>query len=82
LDDGFRRSIPSACAFAAVAYSPIASHAAKHTLPAMYPWRKYVSTGGLMCYGPSLFDACRLVGVYAGKIFKEAKQADPIDLAA
>jgi hypothetical protein len=30
LDDGFRRSIPSACAFAAVAYSPIASHAAKH----------------------------------------------------
>jgi putative ABC transport system substrate-binding protein len=54
----------------------IVAHAARHGLPAIYPWREYVNAGGLMCYGPSLFDAHRLVGVYTGKILKGAKPGD------
>jgi putative ABC transport system substrate-binding protein len=54
----------------------IVAHAAQYSLPAVYPWREYVSVGGLMCYGPSLFDAYRLVGVYTGKILKGARPGD------
>ena len=50
--------------------------AAKHVLPTIYAWREYGTVGGLMCYGPSLFEAYRLVGVYIGKILKGAKPAD------
>jgi putative tryptophan/tyrosine transport system substrate-binding protein len=50
--------------------------AAQHTLPAIYGWREYTAVGGTMSYGPSLFDAYRLVGVYIGKILKGAKPAD------
>jgi putative ABC transport system substrate-binding protein len=49
---------------------------ARHALPVIYPWREYVDAGGLMCYGPNLIDASRLIGVYIGKIFKGAKPAD------
>jgi putative ABC transport system substrate-binding protein len=49
---------------------------ARHSLPVIYPWREYVDSGGLMCYGPNLFDANRLIGVYIGKILKGAKPAD------
>jgi hypothetical protein len=44
-------------------------------LPVIYPWRKDVDGGGLMCYGPNLFDANHLI-VYIGKIIKGAKAAD------
>jgi putative tryptophan/tyrosine transport system substrate-binding protein len=54
----------------------IVALAAKHALPAIYPWRENVTAGGMMSYGPSLFDANRLMGVYSGKILKGAKAAD------
>ena len=57
-------------------HKQIAELAARYAVPAMYPWREYVAAGGLMCYGPSLFDAYHLVGVYVGNTLKGAKPAD------
>ena len=54
----------------------IVAAAAGHALPTIYGWREYAEAGGLMCYGPSLFDAYRLVGVYVGKILNGGKPAD------
>jgi putative tryptophan/tyrosine transport system substrate-binding protein len=50
--------------------------AARHALPAIYPWREYSVAGGLMSYGPSLSAAQHQIGVYAGKILRGAKPAD------
>jgi putative ABC transport system substrate-binding protein len=50
--------------------------AARHGLPAIYSGRQYAEVGGLMSYGPSLMDAYRHLGVYAGRIIKGAKPAD------
>jgi putative ABC transport system substrate-binding protein len=45
-------------------------------LPAIYERRDFAAAGGLMSYGPSLSDALRLVGHYAGRILKGEKPAD------
>jgi putative tryptophan/tyrosine transport system substrate-binding protein len=50
--------------------------AAYHRLPAIYPNRETVETGGLMSYGTNIADSYRQVGVYAGKILNGAKPAD------
>jgi ABC-type uncharacterized transport system substrate-binding protein len=54
--------------------------AAKHRLPAVYPWREGVDAGGLMAYGPNLADLYRRAATYVDKILKGAKPADlPIE---
>ena len=49
---------------------------ARHRIPAVYPFRSYVSGGGLISYGPDLADEFRRAAGYVDRILKGEKPAD------
>ena len=50
--------------------------AAKTALPAMFPWKEFADSGGLMVYAPNRDDLWRRSATYVDKILKGAKPAD------
>jgi putative ABC transport system substrate-binding protein len=54
----------------------IAALAARHKLPAVYPFRHYVSAGGLASYGSDLASEFRSAADYVDRILKGEKAAD------
>ena len=59
----------------------IAELALRYRLAAIYLYRYFVTSGGLISYGPDTNDLLRRAGSYAGRILKGAKPADlPVQL--
>jgi len=50
--------------------------AAQHRLPAVYPFRHYVTGGGLISYGPDTTGPFRSAASYIDRILKGEKPAD------
>jgi putative tryptophan/tyrosine transport system substrate-binding protein len=50
--------------------------AARHTMPAIYPFRAFPELGGLISYGSSWLDLNQQAGIYVGKILRGAKPGD------
>jgi putative ABC transport system substrate-binding protein len=50
--------------------------AARHRLPAVYPYRFFVTVGGLISYGPDYVDQYRQAAGYVDRILKGEKPAD------
>jgi len=54
----------------------IVSLAAKHRMPAVYPFRAFVYAGGLMTYGVDPIDQLRQAATYVDRIIKGARPGD------
>jgi len=54
----------------------IIERAAKHRLPAIYEWKEFVQSGGLLSYGADVQDVYRRAAGFVDKILKGAKPAD------
>jgi ABC-type uncharacterized transport system substrate-binding protein len=50
--------------------------AARHRLPAVFPYRLFVASGGLVSYGPDSIDSYRRAAGYIDRILKGEKPAD------
>jgi len=54
----------------------IISLAARHRLPAVYPFRSFVDAGGLISYGPDPVDQFRQAAGYVDRILKGEEPAE------
>jgi putative ABC transport system substrate-binding protein len=50
--------------------------AARHHLPAVYPWRYFVAGGGLVSYGPDIIDQYRRAASYVDRILRGERPPD------
>ena len=62
--------------FTATNRQAIVAIAARHRLPAVYPFRYFVAGGGLMSYGIELLETYRQAAAYVDRILKGEKPAD------
>jgi putative tryptophan/tyrosine transport system substrate-binding protein len=84
IDEAFaatRHELPDALfvgasAFLNIRRAQLVQLATFHRLPATFALREAAEVGALMSYGPSILDAYRQWGIYAGQILKGAKPAD------
>jgi len=67
--------IPMSDTFTVVHRNLIIQLAARHRLPAVYPWRFCVTDGGLISYGVDLSDINRRAASYVDRILKGEKPA-------
>jgi putative tryptophan/tyrosine transport system substrate-binding protein len=59
----------------------IVGFAAEKRLPAIYQFREYALSGGLISYGPNVAESYKDAGTYVGRILKGEKPADlPVTL--
>jgi len=54
----------------------IVTLAARHVLPAIYPYRDFADIGGLVSYGPDIVKVYQQTGIYTGRVLKGEKPAD------
>jgi putative tryptophan/tyrosine transport system substrate-binding protein len=57
-------------------HDQIAALAKRYSVPTMFQFREFATTGGLISYGPSIGESYRLAGMLAGRILKGEKPAD------
>jgi putative ABC transport system substrate-binding protein len=48
----------------------------RRRLPGMFPRRQFVEQGGLMSYGPNIYETWKRAAVHVDKIFRGVKPAD------
>ena len=68
--------VVTSSALAGVHRNLIIRLAAVHRLPAIYPFRFFVTSGGLLAYGPDRLDPWRRAASYVDRILRGEKPAD------
>jgi putative ABC transport system substrate-binding protein len=67
--------------FTSIHYQAITALTARHRIPAVYPYRFFATSGGLLSYGIDLVTQYRQAGTYVDRILKGAKPGDlPVQL--
>lgn len=75
--------IVTTSAYAQIHRDLVIALAARHRLPAIYPYRLFVTSGGLMAYGPNVVDDYRRAAAYVDRIFRgEKPSALPVQVPA